>query len=104
MTYRIRLTATVVSQLADIPDRKIRDTLLKRIEGLAESPAQQGKALVKDLAGLRSVHAAGRYRIIYTIDGMTVVVHVLAVGIRKEGDQKDIYAVARKLLKAGLLG
>ena len=46
---------------------------------------------------------AGRYRIIYKIDKQTVIVHVLASGIRKEGDKKDIYKVAKKLLNAGLL-
>jgi mRNA interferase RelE/StbE len=49
------------------------------------------------------VHAAGRYRIIYKIDKKTVIVYVLAAGIRKEGDKKDIYKIAKKLLNAGLL-
>ena len=38
-----------------------------------------------------------------TIDRQTVIVHVLASGIRKEGEQKDIYEVAKKPLNAGLL-
>ena len=59
--------------------------------------------MVKDLSGFRSIHVAGRYRIIYKIDQQTVIVHVLAVGIRKEGDKKDIYTIAKKLLSAGLL-
>jgi len=29
--------------------------------------------------------------------------NVMAVGIRKEGDKKDIYQIAKKLLRAGLL-
>lgn len=31
------------------------------------------------------------------------VVYVLAAGIRKEGDKKDIYQIVKKLLRAGLL-
>lgn len=46
---------------------------------------------------------AGKYRIIYKIDKKTVIVYVLAAGIRKEGDKKDIYKIAKKLLSAGLL-
>ena len=37
------------------------------------------------------------------IDEGTVIVYVLATGIRKEGDRKDIYKIAKKLLQAGLL-
>ena len=33
-----------------------------------------------------------------------VVVFVAAVGIRKEGDKKDIYSLARKLFRLRLLG
>ena len=54
-------------------------------------------------SGFRSVHAAGRFRIIYKIDKKTVIVYVLAAGIRKEGDKQDIYKIAKKLLNAGLL-
>ena len=59
--------------------------------------------LVKDLSGFRSIHAAGRYRVVYKIDHQTVIVYILATGIRKEGDKKDIYKIARKLLNAGRL-
>jgi hypothetical protein len=32
-----------------------------------------------------------------------MIVYVLAAGIREEGDKKDIYKIAKKLLNAGLL-
>ena len=32
-----------------------------------------------------------------------VIVYFLAAGIRNEGDKKDIYKIAKKLLNAGLL-
>ena len=73
------------------------------MKNLADEPGKQGKRLVKDLSGFHSIHAAGRYRIIYKIDKQTVIVYVLAAGIRKEGDKKDIYKIAKKLLSAGLL-
>ena len=59
--------------------------------------------LVKELSGYRSIHTAGRYRIIYKIDENIVIVYVLATGIRKQGDKKNIYQITKKLLKAGLL-
>ena len=103
MRYRILITETCLSLINKLSDKKIQRTILDRIEQLSEEPDKQGKNLVQDLAGFRSVHAAGRYRIIYKIDKKTVIVYVLAAGIRKEGDKKDIYKIAKKLLNAGLL-
>ena len=103
MRYRILITETCLSLINKLSDKKIQRTILDRIEQLSEEPDKQGKNLVQDLAGFRSVHAAGRYRIIYKIDKKTVIVYVLTAGIRKEGDKKDIYKIAKKLLNAGLL-
>ncbi len=103
MKYRIVITETCLSLIEKISDKKIQRTIIDRIEGLSHDPDKQGKGLVKKLSGFRSIHAAGKYRIIYTIEKKTVVAYVLAAGIRKEGDKKDIYKIAKKLLNAGLL-
>ena len=103
MKYRILITDTCLRLIEKIPDKKIQRSILDRIQKLSEKPEEQGKKLVKDLAGFRSVHAAGRYRIIYKTDKRTVIIYVLAAGIRKEGDKKDIYKIAKKLLDAGLM-
>ena len=103
MKYRILITNTCLSLIKKLSDKKIQRTILDQIEKLSEEPDKQGKNLVRDLSGFRSVHAAGRYRIIYKIDKQIVIVYILAVGIRKEGDKKDIYKIAKKLLNAGLL-
>lgn len=42
-------------------------------------------------------------RVINRIDEDSSTVWVLEAGIRKEDDQKDVYRIAKKLLKAGLL-
>ena len=90
--------------LKQVQDRRIRAKIIERIDGLAEEPEKQGKPLTAELAGYRSLRAIGqRYRIIYRLDGEKVVVTVVAVGIRKEGDKKDIYTLAKKLLRARLL-
>ncbi len=103
MKYKVLITDTCLTLIGKISDKKIRRTILNRIEGLSDEPDKQGKMLVKDLSGFRSLHAAGRYRVIYKIDKQTVIVYILAAGIRKQGDKKDIYEIAKKLLTAGLL-
>ena len=103
MKYKILITDTCLALIGKIPDKKIQRMILNRIEKLSEEPDKQGKMLVKELSGYRSIHTAGRYRIIYKIEEHIVIVYVLAVGIRKQGDKKDIYQITKKLLKAGLL-
>ena len=103
MKYKILLTDTCLSLLEKISDKKLQRTILMRIEGLSEDPEKQGKMLTSELSGFRSIHAAGRYRVVYKTDKKTVIVYILAAGIRKPGDKKDIYKITKKLLKAGLL-
>ena len=90
--------------LEAIQDRRIREKIRDRIDGLAEEPEKQGKPLTGELTGSRSLRAVGqRYRIIYRVEEGKVLVLVLALGIRKEGSGKDIYMLARKLLRLRLL-
>lgn len=103
MKYRILITDTCLNLIKRIRDKKIQRAIMDRIHKLSDEPKKQGKSLVKDLSGFRSIHAAGRYRLIYKIDNQAVIIYVIAAGIRKEGDKKDIYEIARKLLNAGLL-
>jgi len=56
------------------------------------------------LAGFRSVRTVGqRYRIVYRGERREIVVVMVAVGRRKSGDQGDIYELAKKLLRQGLV-
>jgi mRNA interferase RelE/StbE len=90
--------------LEAIEDRRIREKIRDRIDGLAKDPEKQGKALIEELAGYRSLRAAGqRYRIIYKVEDEKIVVLVVAVGIRKEGSKRDIYSLAKKLLRLHLV-
>ncbi len=91
--------------LADIADRRIREQIARRIDSLRRDPENLGKPLVGQLTGYRSLRASGqRFRIIYKVEKKQVVVIVVAIGIRKEGDKYDIYALAQKLVRLGLLG
>lgn len=104
MSWKILLTPTARKMLAAVRDRRVRGKLLERIEGLAQEPGKQGKPLVGELAGWRSLRAVGqRWRILYRIEEEAVVVVVVALGLRKEGSKKDVYALAKKLLRLRLL-
>jgi mRNA interferase RelE/StbE len=90
--------------LEGLSDRRIQGKICERIEGLRSEPEKQGKPLTEDLSGFRSLRAVGqRYRIIYKIERQRVVVTIVALGIRKAGDRRDIYELAKKLIRLRLL-
>jgi mRNA interferase RelE/StbE len=102
--YRIVIQPTALRLLKEISDRRIRQKISDRIDKLQESPEMQGKPLIGELDGYYSVRAVGqRYRIIYAIEQSQVTVMVVALGIRKDGSKQDVYALAKKLLRMGLL-
>ena len=91
--------------LADVADRRVRLQISERIEALKQEPEKLGKPLVGELSGYRSLRASGqRFRIVYKVERKKIIVLVVALGIRKEGDKRDIYALAQKLVRLGLLG
>ena len=102
MTYKISFTVTAREMLR-VHDRNVRVTILEKIKGLVHDPEKQGKALTHSLRGLRSIGAAGRYRVVYQVERSKIIVLVLAIGLRKENDRKDIYQLAKRLIKLGLL-
>lgn len=90
--------------LSSIADRRVRDKIVAVIDRLVEEPEKQGKALVGELSGLRSIRAVGqRYRVVYRLIEQQVEVTVLAVGIRRDGSRDDIYQLAKKLIRLRLL-
>jgi mRNA interferase RelE/StbE len=104
MSFRIALTPTAMKLLSEISDRRIRDKIGAVIDRLVEEPEKQGKALLGELAGFRSLRAVGqRYRVIYKVTSEEVLVVIVAVGIRKDGAKNDIYNLAKKLFRVGLL-
>lgn len=104
MKYQIIILPTAVKLLAEISDRRVQEKIRDRIEALKEDPEKQGKPLLGDFAGYRSVRAVGqRYRIIYRVERNKIKVFIVALGIRKEGDREDVYRLARKLLQFRLL-
>ena len=98
--YRIELTLLALEMLAEVNDQRHMEGLTNRIEKLRSEPEKQGKPLGDILKGYRSVRAVGeRYRIIYKVDRNLVVVLVVGVGLRRQGNRSDIYATIERLLQ-----
>ena len=104
MTYRIIISPSALKMLQKISDRRVRERIRDRIQGLSKDPEKQGKPLTGDLSGYRGLRTAGqRYRIVYRVEKEKILVYILAMGIRKEGDRGDIYTLAKKLIRLRLL-
>jgi mRNA interferase RelE/StbE len=103
--YTVVLAQVALDRLKALADRRMKALIFQRIQGLSHDPELQGKAMSGDLAGYRSLRAAGqRWRILYRVDRGKVTVLVVALGPRKEGDSEDVYALAHKLMRRGLMG
>lgn len=107
----LQWTDTAKKQLAELPP-KVRRGLLDKVSRLRESdPRSVGKALTGPLQGHYRITYA-RYRAIYTLEEETLAdgqvltylrVLVIAVGMRKQHDKKDVYDVAKRLIQLGLV-
>ena len=89
--------------LARIRNTDILGTIIDKAEALRRDPEKQGKPLLYTLQGMRRIPAAGRYRIVYRVDRSKVIVMIVAVVQRKESDPGDVYELAKKLLRRGLI-
>lgn len=99
MEYTIKLIPLALELLAKVKDQREQEGLRQRIEKLKVDPDKQGKALSGNLKRYRSIRAVGqRYRIIYRVDQEIVIVIIVGVGLRREGDKGDIYAILENLL------
>lgn len=71
---------------------------------MKREPLLLGRALKGPLKDYRSIRAVGqRYRIIYKVNAQEILVIIVATGILKSGDKKDIYELMKKYIKTGLL-
>jgi mRNA interferase RelE/StbE len=103
-TYLVKWTETALEMVEAITDLRIRAQIVGRVEELTRDPERAGKPLVGELAGYRTIRAAGRrYRIMYRVERRLVTILIVAVGRRTEGDRKDICELARRLLRQRLL-
>jgi mRNA interferase RelE/StbE len=101
--YNIKLTPIAAEAIQKL-DSNVQRQVINKIEALTQEPLLLGKPLQRPLKDYRSIRAAGqRYRIIYKVIEEEIIVIIVAVGIRKSGDKKDIYELMKKYIKTGLL-
>jgi mRNA interferase RelE/StbE len=99
MDYRVELTPLALEMIEAIQDKREQQGIIERLQKLKFEPIAQGKPLTADLKGYYSVRAVGqRYRIVYQVKADQILIIVVGVGRRKEGDKKDIYTLLKKLL------
>ena len=104
MAWHVLFTQSATETLQGISDRRVQRLIVNRAQQLAVDPHALGTPLRDELTGLFSTRAAGqRYRIIFRIDEERRSVTVVAVGIRREGHRNDIYALAQRLIRLGLV-
>lgn len=98
--YTVEYAPGVEGDLDEIGHEPARRVLRKIDETLTSEPNQYGDELTPPLAGYRKL-PVGQYRVIYRApkDSEPRLVLVLKVGIRAEGDRRDIY---RSVSPAGL--
>lgn len=100
--FTVITTPEAQSDLRGIDDTRTYQAITRKITALDTEPDKQGKPLSGDLTDYRVVRAAGqRYRVVYQVATLEGVVTVVVVGIRKEGDKRDVYRVASKWLGGG---
>ena len=103
--YTIELRPAAQGHLTGISDKRVQKKIGEAIDDLMKDPGAKGKPLAGMLRGYRSKRAVGqRYRLVYRIDEAALKVVVVAIGIRKDGDKKDAYALAKKLWRNEQLG
>ena len=98
--FKVSFTEDADADLRQISDLRTREVILTRTIQLQNEPLKQGKPLVGDLRGFRSVRAAGqRYRVVYQVAVSRGTVIVVVIGVRKSGSRQDVYVQAAKRLK-----
>ena len=102
--YEIILSEDALVMLDKISNRITRERIARKIDEISQNPTV-GKPLRGDFAGYRSVRAAAqRYRVIYRVEGERLIVYVIWLGMRREGERSDVYATFAKLLRRSKSG
>jgi mRNA interferase RelE/StbE len=104
-------TKSAAESLREIASRTTQQKIIDKVDQLAASgePELLGKPLVDELQGLHRI-SFGRYRIVYRVIRdprnpaiLRIVIRVILVGIRKQGDKRDIYRRLTRMLLRGEL-
>lgn len=80
--FRLFIKASAAKELRAIPNKRDRQRIVKRIQGLESDPRPPGsqKLSGRDRYRIRQ----GQYRIVYGIEKDELIVYVIKVGHRKD--------------------
>jgi len=81
--FEVIIKASAEKELLKLPNEAVAD-ILNMIYSLAENPYQNGAKKLKGRTPPCFRVRVGSYRIIYDVNNQKLVVHILAVGHRKE--------------------
>lgn len=88
--YRVRFADETKSEFRGIGHAARVDILAAVKKKLTTKPGEYGEPLRRDLAGYRKL-PVGRWRVVYCVEEEQVLVLVLAMGKRAEGDHDNVY-------------
>jgi len=88
--YRVEFADETKKELRDLGHVAAGEILAAVEKKLTVDPEGYGDPLRKDLSGYFKL-AVGQWRVVYHVDDDLVLVLVLAVGKRAEGDRENIY-------------
>jgi mRNA interferase RelE/StbE len=78
--YSVQIKPSAVRELEAIPQKKIRQRIVQRIQSLGDDPRPPG---CEKLTGQERYRVRqGRYRIVYAIEDDALVVYVVRIGHR----------------------
>ena len=80
--YRLLIKPSAAKELRAIPNKRDRQRIVKRIQGLENDPRPPGS---QKLSGRERYRIRqGQYRIVYGIEQLDLVVYVVKIGHRKD--------------------
>lgn len=80
--YRLLIKASAAKELRAIPNKRDRQRIVKRIQGLERDPRPPGSQKLSGRDRYRIRH--GQYRIVYGIEKDELVIYVVKIGHRKD--------------------
>jgi mRNA interferase RelE/StbE len=88
--YKVRFADETKKEFRKVGHAARVDILSSIEKKLTTKPHEYGEPLVRELAGYRKL-PVGQWRVLYYVEKGQILVLVLAVGKRAEGDNENIY-------------
>ncbi len=80
--YSVRIKTSAIKEIEAIPTKRERQRIVRRISGLAGDPRPRGCQKLTSAEDRYRVRQ-GRYRIVYSVDDVELLVEVVRVGHRE---------------------